>query len=116
MVRLRLFHSTDASLRPGDEVVPAAARNHRSRHVRAPGYDPTLVYLYDEGTGQFDADNYGSRTYEVEVEGEVERDPEALEWAARAGKPVEDTTMAHVWATRGRVRVVREWPHHGGEW
>jgi hypothetical protein len=83
----RYLHETDAVLLPGQVIVPAAARGHRSRHLDAgvPGYDPALVYLSDSHDSEFGGSHlgvHGEHTYLVVPLGPLGPDPEVEHWKA----------------------------------
>lgn len=83
------YHNTDAELNPGDMLLPAAERGHKSewgsRSTNAetgqstpiyPHYDPHSVYLYNEHGDPGDYEDFGQHRYEVEPIGATRPDPE----------------------------------------
>src|SRR5689334_12750170 len=77
-VAMPWYHNTDAELSPGDEILPASKRGVPSRWDSESGYDPNLVY-FTEGPQKLPEDYdraFGKHIYEVEPQGEIQRDPE----------------------------------------
>ena len=73
------YHTTDAELNPGDEVLSAQERGHTSRWEGTMNYDPSRVYLYDENADPEEYSHLGKYRYQVEPVGDIRRDPER-EW------------------------------------
>lgn len=83
--QFRYVHSTDADLKPGDYVLPAAKIGHQSEERdETPGYDPHRVYFTDthHDYGQDLVGVHGRSTYAVEPVGKVMPDPEVEHWKA----------------------------------
>lgn len=80
----QFFHVTDARLKPGASVVPAAERGFQSKWAKGTGgsadyYSPNHVYVYSHDGDDMVHNEYmhlGRYTYEVEPQGGVEPDPE----------------------------------------
>jgi hypothetical protein len=73
------YHTTDSELNPGDEILPASKRGVPNRW-ESKDYDPSLVYFTQgpQRLPQEDLDNspFGKHTYEVQPQGDIQRDPE----------------------------------------
>ena len=83
------YHNTDAELNPGDELLPASQRGHKSEWESQstnaetgqstplyPHYDPHSVYLYNEHGDPGDYEDFGQHRYEAEPIGQTKPDPE----------------------------------------
>ena len=87
--QFRYTHSTDAELRPGDVLKPAAETGVESRFKNVRGYDPGRVYFSDTRDEHFDPlvhEHYGKYTYAVEPLGHVSADPEVEHRTQRYAK------------------------------
>ena len=89
------YHATDAVVSPGDVILSAVARGHRSLHAELPYYDPTLVYLVDEHEDLIRMEQHGAHLYRVRPLGAVRPDPErdSARWPV-----ADDDPAAFSWA------------------
>lgn len=76
----QFIHSTEAELKPGDMIRPAAEIGHQSDYAGLKTYSPHHVYLNDHRVPPEEVEHLGRHTYQVEPVGHVERDPEYVRW------------------------------------
>ena len=101
----KLYHETDADLKPGDIVDSAANRGYESPWANGvTTYDPSKVYMTT--TPDYDIP-YGKHTYEVEPVGELHRDPLYYDLTPEARSQWDSDGTRFYWVAP-QARVVRK--------